>query len=87
MTGLQELALALLAEMVEAGAVTAPRYDRARAQFDVIRAKMDHLISVEATTSASKLQTATIGLRVATWWLAGVTFLLGLVEFLGHRSN
>ncbi len=57
--------------------------ERGRILFDLLNSHFQHLSAMQLGEAHKGLERATTALKVATWWLAGVTVLLGLVEILG----
>jgi hypothetical protein len=57
--------------------------ERGKMLFDLLNSHFQHRIAIEIGQAHNGLERATKALNVATWWLAGVTVLLGLVELLG----
>lgn len=58
--------------------------ERGKILFDLISAHFQHRSAIELGEAHNGLERATKALKWATWWLAGVTVLLGLVELLGN---
>ena len=66
----------------------APAFDHGRRIFDQLKAHYDLHVSRELASAHLGLTVATNRLKLATWWLAAITVLLGLVEgvkLLGDR--
>jgi len=57
--------------------------ERGKILFDLISMHFQHRSAIELGEAHNGLERATKALKVATWWLAAVTVLLGLVELLG----
>lgn len=57
--------------------------ERSRMLFELLNSHFQHRSAIELGEAHKGLERATKALNVATWWLAGVTVLLGLVELLG----
>jgi hypothetical protein len=57
--------------------------ERGKMLFDFLNSHFQHRSAIEIGEAHNGLERATTALKVATWWLAGVTVLLGLVELLG----
>jgi hypothetical protein len=58
-------------------------WQRSKILFDLIHSNFQLRSATELGEAHHSLEHATTALKVATWWLAGVTVLLGLVELLG----
>lgn len=69
------------AENARAGqGVTSPRFDHAMRVFNQLNAHYQIAVAQELSKAHEGLHSATLGLKIATWWLAGITVLLGAVE-------
>lgn len=55
-------------------------WERAKILFDLIHSNFQLRSATELGEAHHSLERATTALKVATWWLAGVTVLLGVVE-------
>ena len=62
-------------------------WERGRILFDLIHSQFQLRSATELEEAHNGLARATKTLKVATWWLAGVTVFLGLVELLGFVHN
>src|SRR5712692_2223080 len=58
----------------------APRFDHGMRLFQQAHAHYQAVITEELSRAHHDLAAATKALKLATWWLAGVTVLLGAVE-------
>lgn len=58
-------------------------WERAKILFDLLHSNFQLRSATELGEAHHSLERATTALKVATWWLAGVTVLLGVVELLG----
>ena len=67
---------------------TAPAFDHGMRVFNQLYAHYQLHVSMELGAAHRGLERATNALKVATWWLGGITFLLGGVELwkmaVGH---
>lgn len=59
---------------------TAPQFDHGMRVFNQLHAHHQLHIAKELGEAHHALKEATNALKIATWWLAGVTIALGLVE-------
>jgi hypothetical protein len=63
-------------------------FDHGVRLFNQFKAHFDLLSSRDMARAHASLTSATRALKIATWWLAGVTILLGVIEvvkiFRGH---
>lgn len=62
--------------------VTSPTFDHAMRIFNQLNAHYQLSVSKELAEAHKGLRDATTGLKVATWWLAAITILLGMIEAL-----
>ena len=60
----------------------APSFDHGSLIFNQLKAHYDLQVARELAAAHVGLKRATDTLKVATWWLAIITFILGLVEIL-----
>ena len=58
----------------------APAFDHGVRLFNQFKSHYDLIIARETEKAHQGLTSATRGLKVATWWLAGITILLGVIE-------
>ena len=58
-------------------------WERAKILFDLIHSNFQLRSATDLGEAHKGLERATKALNVATWWLAGITVLLGVVELLG----
>jgi hypothetical protein len=58
-------------------------WERAKILFDLIHSNFQLRSAADLGEAHKGLERATKALNVATWWLAGITVLLGVVELLG----
>jgi hypothetical protein len=58
----------------------APAFDQGMLIFNQLKAHCDLHVSRELGAAHVGLKRATIALKIATWWLAIITFLLGGIE-------
>ena len=78
-----EQLLALMDEALEhAGTAVAGSnaFEHGVRLFNRFKAHFDLVISKETAAAHAGLTSATRGLKIATWWLAAITVLLGVVE-------
>ena len=57
--------------------------ERSKMLFELLNSHFQRRSAIELGEAHNGLERATKALSMATWWLAGVTVLLGLVELLG----
>ena len=62
-------------------------WERAKILFDLLHSHFQLRSAAELGEAHDGLAGATRTLKVATWWLAGVTVFLGIVELLGFVHN
>ena len=62
-------------------------WERDKILFDLIHSHFQLLNAAELAEAHNGLERATKALQSATWWLAGITVFLGLVELLGFFHN
>jgi len=62
-------------------------WERAKVLFDLLHSHFQLRSAAELGEAHDGLARATKTLKVATWWLAGVTVFLGFVELLGFFHN
>jgi len=62
-------------------------WERAKLLFDLLHSHFQLRSAAELGEAHDGLALATGTLKVATWWLAGVTVFLGIVELLGFVHN
>lgn len=62
-------------------------WERAKLLFDLLHSHFQLRSAAELGEAHDGLARATKTLKVATWWLAGVTVFLGIVELLGFVHN
>ncbi len=60
--------------------VTAPTFDHGMRIFNQLNAHYQIAVARELSKAHEGLRSATRALKVATWWLAGITVLLGVIE-------
>ena len=58
----------------------APAFDHGRRIFDQLKAHYELYVSRDLASAHLGLTVATNRLKIATWWLAAITILLGVVE-------
>lgn len=66
---------------------TAPKFDHSMRVFKQLNAHFQIAIEQRLSKAHQDLSSATKGLKVATWWLAAITVLLGAVELLNLASH
>jgi hypothetical protein len=62
-------------------------WERAKLLFDLLHSHFQLRSAADLGEAHDGLALATRTLKVATWWLAGVTVFLGIVELLGFVHN
>jgi hypothetical protein len=62
--------------------VTSGTFDHGMMIFNQLNAHFQTSVAREIAKAHAGLSSATTALKVATWWLAGITVLLGVVELL-----
>jgi len=60
--------------------VTAPTFDHAMRVFNQLKVHCDRRLTIQLVEAHHGLKQATTALKVATWWLAIITILLGAME-------
>jgi hypothetical protein len=61
--------------------------ERGKMLFYLLSGHFQHRSVIQIGEAHNGLERATTALKLATWWLAAVTVLLGLVEILGFTHN